>query len=97
MSWKCYTAVIKLSVLGEDEENELDDYDDLDDEEDDVDEEDDGANLSGAGVTGPRRPAAKRRHDAAEETDEAPVAKHKAAGNEDSKEAAVKNGSTPEN
>ncbi|CAH8655723.1 unnamed protein product [Dicrocoelium dendriticum] len=63
---------------GEDEEAELDEYDDLDEEEEDDIEEDTGANLSGAGVTGPRRPASKRRREDEVDnaSDGAPVTKH---------------------
>lgn len=66
---------------GEEEEAELDEYDDLDDEEEEDDDvEDDGANLSGAGVTGPRRPSSKRRRSVADNCDESePIVKQKAS------------------
>ncbi|KAA3679235.1 uncharacterized protein DEA37_0013411 [Paragonimus westermani] len=76
---------------GEEEEAELDEYDDIDEEdeeEEDEDVEDNGANLSGAGVTGPRRPGSKRRHDDSDEVGNGgitglPAAKHKSTANTD--------------
>lgn len=52
---------------------EVDESDDDDEDEEEDLEEDNGANLSGAGVTGPRRPTSKRIADAA--TDDEPAAK----------------------
>ncbi|KAG5441358.1 Acidic leucine-rich nuclear phosphoprotein 32- protein [Clonorchis sinensis] len=91
---------------GEEEDAELGEYDDDDDEDDDEEEEeddedieDDGANLSGAGVTGPRRPGSKRRRSdlapVADDDldDEAPVIKHKAT---EETEGHVNNGATLE-
>ncbi|KAF5401957.1 Leucine Rich repeat-containing domain protein [Paragonimus heterotremus] len=75
---------------GEEEEAELDEYDDIDeeDEEEEEDAEDNGANLSGAGVTGPRRPGSKRRHDDGDEVGNGgvtslPPAKHKSTAKAD--------------
>ncbi|KER20734.1 hypothetical protein T265_10787 [Opisthorchis viverrini] len=91
--------------LGEEEDAELGEYDDDDDEDDDEEEEDDedieddGANLSGAGVTGPRRPGSKRRRSdlapVADDDldDEAPVIKHKAS---EETEGHINNGATLE-
>ncbi|CAH8601684.1 unnamed protein product [Schistosoma intercalatum] len=82
---------------GEDEEAELDDYDDVDDEDDDEVEEDNGANLSAANVSGPRRPGTKRRHDDIQDGKNGDKAEHcgtKHKHVEDRVETHVENGST---
>ncbi|CAH8621148.1 unnamed protein product [Schistosoma margrebowiei] len=82
---------------GEDEEAELDDYDDVDDEDEDEVEEDNGANLSAANVSGPRRPGTKRRHDDIQDGKNGDNAEHcgtKHKHVEDRVETHVENGST---
>nr|Q86QS6.2 RecName: Full=Acidic leucine-rich nuclear phosphoprotein 32-related protein; AltName: Full=ANP32/acidic nuclear phosphoprotein-like protein [Schistosoma mansoni]AAO21365.2 leucine-rich protein [Schistosoma mansoni] len=82
---------------GEDEEAELDDYDDVDDEDEDDVEEDNGANLSAANVSGPRRPGTKRRHEDIQDGKNGGNAEHcgtKHKHTEDHVETHVENGST---
>ncbi|VDP69694.1 unnamed protein product [Schistosoma curassoni] len=86
-----------FSLIGEDEEAELDDYDDVDDEDEDEVEEDNGANLSAANVSGPRRPGTKRRHDDIQDGKNGDKAEHcgtKHKHVEDRVETHVENGST---
>ncbi|KAH8856360.1 Acidic leucine-rich nuclear phosphoprotein 32-related protein isoform 1 [Schistosoma japonicum] len=82
---------------GEDEEAELDDYDDVDDEDEEDVEEDNGANLSAANVSGPRRPGTKRRHEDTQDAKNGGNVEHcgtKHKHTEDPVETHTENGST---
>ncbi|CAH8866555.1 unnamed protein product [Trichobilharzia szidati] len=79
---------------GEDEEDE---YDDVDEEDEEDVEEDNGANLSAANVSGPRRPGCKRRHEDDQEAENGNNGEHcgtKHKHTEESAETHVENGST---